>query len=60
MPEQKITTSIGTIAVKVTRSRAIINSLKPFVSALMPRYMRKSMHFEKAGSLFYFGGESVQ
>ncbi len=58
LPERKITTSAGPISVKVPRSRATVNSLKPFVSALIPKYMRKSMHIEDAVPLFYLGGLS--
>ena len=58
LPERKITTSAGPVSVKVPRSRATVNSLKPFVSALIPRYMRKSIHIEEAVPLFYLGGLS--
>jgi len=44
LPERKITTTAGPVSVKVPRSRATVNSLTPFVSALIPRYMRKSIH----------------
>ena len=58
LPERKITTSAGPESVKVPRSRATVNSLKPFVSALIPRYMRKSIHIEEVVPLFYLGGLS--
>jgi len=53
-----ITTSAGPIAVKVPRSRSSYDSLKPFVSALIPKYMRKSLDVEDAVPLFYLGGLS--
>lgn len=58
LPERTITTSAGPIAVKVPRSRSSIPSIKPFVSALIPKYMRKSLNIEEAVPLFYLGGLS--
>ena len=56
--ERRIATSAGPIAVKVPRSRSSHDSLKPFVSALIPKYMRKSIAVEEAVPLFYLGGLS--
>ena len=56
--ERMITTSAGPIAIKVPRSRSSHDSLKPFVSALIPKYMRKSLAVEEAVPLFYLGGLS--
>ncbi|MBV5289536.1 transposase [Pelodictyon phaeoclathratiforme] len=53
-----ITTSAGPIAVKVPRSRSSHDSLKPFVSTLIPKYMRKSIAIEEAVPLFCLGGLS--
>ncbi|MEI6848394.1 MAG: transposase [Chlorobiaceae bacterium] len=58
LPARKITSSTAPVTVKGPRSRATIDSLKPFFSALIPRYMRKSIHIEEAVPLFYFGGLS--
>lgn len=60
LPERMITTSAGPIAVKVPRSRSSNESLKPFVSALIPKYMRKTLQIEEAVPLFYLGGLSNQ
>jgi len=38
LPERTITTSAGPISVKVPRSRSTVKNLKPFVSALIPKY----------------------
>ena len=53
LPERTITTSEGTISVKVPRSRSTVSNLKPFLSALIPKYMRKSLSIEEALPLFY-------
>ena len=58
LPERTITTSAGPISVKVPRSRSTVKNLKPFVSALIPKYMRKSLSIEEALPLFYLGGLS--
>ena len=58
LPERSITTSAGPISVRVPRTRASVEPLKPFVSALIPRYMRKSLNIEEAVPLLYLGGLS--
>lgn len=37
LPERTITTTAGPLSVKVPRSRSTVPSIKPFVSALIPR-----------------------
>lgn len=58
LPERMITTSAGPVSVRVPRSRSSLPSLKPFTSALVPRYMRKTLKIEEAVPLFYLGGLS--
>jgi transposase-like protein len=58
LPERSIATSAGPISVRVPRTRASIETLKPFISALIPRYMRKSLNIEEAVPLLYLGGLS--
>ena len=58
LPERSITTTAGPIAVRVPRNRSSVPTIKPFVSALIPRYMRKTLNIEEALPLFYLGGLS--
>ena len=58
LPERTITTTAGPIAVKVSRSRSSVPIIKPFFSALIPKYMRKTLNIEEALPLFYLGGLS--
>ena len=46
------------IVVKVPRSWSLIASIKPFVSTLIPKFMRKILSIEEAVTLFYLGGLS--
>ncbi|NTW54685.1 MAG: hypothetical protein HGB15_07990, partial [Chlorobaculum sp.] len=43
---------VGPLTVKVPRNRSLVPSIKPFVSALIPKYMRKTLHIEEALPLF--------
>lgn len=58
LPERMITTSAGPVSIRVPRSRSSTPAIKPFVSALIPRYMRKTLKIEEAVPLFYLGGLS--
>jgi putative transposase len=50
--------TVGPIAMNVPRSRSLIPTIKPFVSALIPRYMTKTLNIEEVLPLFYLGGLS--
>jgi putative transposase len=53
-----VLSSAGAFEVTVPRSRARVEGLPPFVSALIPKYLRKSLALEDAVPLFYLGGLS--
>ena len=53
-----ILSSCGPVEVSVPRSRSRAEGILPFVSALIPKYMRKTLELEDALPLFYLGGLS--
>jgi transposase-like protein len=53
-----ILTSSVLVEVTVPRSRSRAEGIPPFVSALIPKYMRKTLELEDALPLFYLGGLS--
>lgn len=53
-----ITSCHGPVEVTVPRSRSRIAGVTAFASALIPKYMRKTVALEDALSLFYLGGLS--
>jgi transposase-like protein len=56
LPERTIISTAGPLTVKVPRNRSFVPSIKPFASALIPKYMRKTLNIEEALSLFYLNG----
>ena len=58
LPERTIISTAGPLTVKVPRNRSLVPSIKPFASALIPKYMRKTLNIEEALPLFYLGGLS--
>jgi transposase-like protein len=58
LPERTIISTAGPLTVKVPRNRSFVPSIKPFASALIPKYMRKTPNIEEALPLFYLGGLS--
>ena len=53
-----ILSSCGPLEVSIPRSRSRVEGIPPFVSALIPKYMRKTLELEDALPLFYLGGLS--
>ena len=53
-----VTSCQGPVEVTVPRSRSRVPGVPPFVSALIPKYMRKTVAVEDALPLFYLGGLS--
>ena len=53
-----ILSSYGPVEVEVPRSRSRMEGIPAFVSALIPKYMRKTLALEDALPLFYLGGLS--
>ncbi len=58
LSERTISSTVGPLTVKVPRNRSLVPSIKPFVSALIPKYMRKTLHIEESLPLFYLCGLS--
>ena len=56
--QRTLSTCHGPIAVRVPRTRSRREGINDFVSALVPRYMRKTLEFADALPLFYLGGLS--
>lgn len=55
---RRILSSYGPVEVAVPRSRSRTEGIPAFVSALIPKYMRKTLALEDALPLFYLGGLS--
>jgi transposase-like protein len=53
-----ITSCHGPVEVAVPRSRSRVEGVAAFASALIPKYMRKTLALEEALPLFYLGGLS--
>ena len=53
-----ITSCHGPVEVVVPRSRSRVDGVEAFASALIPKYMRKTLALEDALPLFYLGGLS--
>jgi len=53
-----VLSGVGALEVTVPRSRSRVADLPPFVSALIPKYLRKSLTLDEAIPLFYLGGLS--
>lgn len=57
-PPRTITSCHGPVEVAVPRSRSRIAGVAAFASALIPKYLRKSLALDAALPLFYLGGLS--
>ncbi len=58
LPERTISSTVGPLTVKVPRNRSLMPTIKPFVSALIPKYMKQTLHIEEALPLIYLCGLS--
>jgi len=58
LPERTLSTAFGPVDISVPRSRSREVEIQPFASALIPKYMRKTLKLEEAIPYFYLGGLS--
>ncbi len=56
--QRTLSTCHGPLTVCVPRTRSRLEGIDAFASALVPRYMRKTLEFEDALPVFYLGGLS--